>query len=458
MNNNFLKIVSLILCLSIFVCTVPALAEDTLYDDELTHAFDVLSQLGVFSEKNNLEIDLEERVSRGDFILSVMNLIGMENLPHNEDIEGFSDVTASNKYYNSVMAGVSLGFIHGSGDGSFKPNEKITASAAVKILVSLLGYEDVAQNKGGYPSGYFAKANELNLTDGVSFGSDDRITMRDVIILLYNTILADTLVIDSISGDSVSYSVNDGGILAQYRGIYKSKGKLLGSSSVLLCSSERPAKGEIIIDNKVYRYAQNNANELMGMSVEYYYDKDDNIIALVDEYEANTVRIITTEDIVGYSNNKYSYYDGNKLKYINISKDADVAYNGSVLSSFTASYLVPANGQVKFIDTNGDNSADSVIIDDYDIYVVNGADSQNEIIYDKYIPGKTLNLGEYESYYITDEIGNNLKISDLSQNTVVSVSASADKSVAKLFCSNSEMEGKVTSTSQNSKLISINGR
>ncbi len=456
MNSIFSKIISLILCLSIFVCTVPAFADDTLYDDTLTHAFDVLFQLGVFSEKDIQAIDPEAKVSRGEFVLAVTNLIGAEGLSHNEGMQGFSDVTASNKYYNSVMVGASLGFINGSGDGKFKPNDKITASAAVKILVSLLGWDDAAQSKGGYPSGYFAKANELELMDGLSFGYEESITMRDVIILLYNTISADILVIDSISGDSVSYSVNDDGILAQYRGICKSTGKLLGSDSVLLCSNERPSNGEIIIDNKVYSYTRNNSNELMGMFVEYYYDKDDNIIALVEEYEANTVKIITTKDIVGYSNNKYSYYDGNKIKNINISKDADVAYNGSVLSSFTTSFLVPANGQVKLIDTNSDNNADSVIIDNYDIYVVKGADSQNEMIFDKYEPTKILDLKKYEAYYITDDLGNNLNLSELNQNDVVSVAASFDKSVVKILYSNREFEGKVTAITQNGKSIIVN--
>lgn len=456
MNNIFSKIVSLILCLSIFVCTVPALADDTLYDDRLTHAFDVLSQLDVFSEKNILEIDPEERVSRGKFVLAVMSLIGMENIPHREGMQGFSDVSSSNKYYNSVMAGVSLGFIHGSGDGKFKPNDKITASAAVKILVSLLGWEEVAQNKGGYPSGYFVKANELELMDGVSLGYDDRLTMRDAILLLYNVIWADTLVIDSISDDNVSYSVNCKGVLEQYRGIYKSTGKILGNDSVLLCNNERPSDSEIIIDGKVYNYTQNNSNELMGMSVEYYYDKDDNIIALAEEYEANTVKIITSKDIAGYSNNKYSYYDGYKLKDIKISKDADVSYNGGVLSNFTASYLVPSNGQVKLIDSNADNIFDSVIIDNYDIYVVKGADSQNEMIYDMYTPTKILKLKEYETYYISDELGNTLSLSELKQNDVVSVCASPDKSVVRLLSSNSEFEGMVSSITQNGKSIFIN--
>lgn len=458
MNNILSKIISLILCLSIFVCTMPALADDTLYDNRLTQAFSVLSQLGVFSENDIEAIDPEQRVSRGEFILAVINLVGMNNISSLESIQGFSDVTASNKYYSSVMAGVSMGLINGDGDGKFKPNDKITASAAIKILVSLLGWEEVAKNKGGYPSGYFTKANELDLMDDISASYDERLTMRDVIILLYNTIWADTLDIDAISTDTVSYNIDSNGILAQYRGIYKSKGKLLGNETALLCSHERLSKGEIIIDDKVYNYTHNATDELMGMSVEYYYDKDDNVIALAEEYEANTVKIITSEDIAGYSNNKYSYYDGYNLRDLKISKNADVGYNGSILINFSASFLVPESGIIKLIDTDADNSYDSVIIDSYDIYVINGADSQNEIIYDKYTPGKILNLGEFESYYITDEIGNNLRISDLSQNTVVSVSASADKSVAKLLCSNSEMEGKVTSTSQNSKSISINGR
>ena len=51
-----------------------------------------------------------------------------------------------------------LSMLQGNGDGSFSPEEETTAEQAIKILVCALGYEPMAEEKGGYPTGYLTVA------------------------------------------------------------------------------------------------------------------------------------------------------------------------------------------------------------------------------------------------------------------------------------------------------------
>ena len=47
-----------------------------------------------------------------------------------------------------------LGIINGYGDGNFLPEESLKGIEAIKILTAALGYQIVAENEGGYQSGY----------------------------------------------------------------------------------------------------------------------------------------------------------------------------------------------------------------------------------------------------------------------------------------------------------------
>ena len=57
-----------------------------------------------------------------------------------------------------------VGVTGGIGNGMFGPEDPVTYEQAVKMIVSALGYDLVANNKGGYPTGYLAVASSEGIT------------------------------------------------------------------------------------------------------------------------------------------------------------------------------------------------------------------------------------------------------------------------------------------------------
>lgn len=56
------------------------------------------------------------------------------------------------------------------------------------MLVCVTGYADEAEEKGGYPKGYIAVAEEIGITEGIVFKGDDEVTRNDVGIMILNVL------------------------------------------------------------------------------------------------------------------------------------------------------------------------------------------------------------------------------------------------------------------------------
>ncbi len=79
----------------------------------------------------------------------------------------FADVKADNPYSGYIAFVADRGYMSGAGNGYFSPKANVSLAVAAKTVVSILGYDLVAQNKGGWPHGYITVASELKLLRGV---------------------------------------------------------------------------------------------------------------------------------------------------------------------------------------------------------------------------------------------------------------------------------------------------
>jgi len=92
----------------------------------------------------------------------------------------FKDINSENWFYNYVGTAKELGFIQGYEDGSFKPNQSITRSEALKILLKAslknidttnpADFNDVNQDQWYAP--YVNWAFEKELVSGYEFGPE----------------------------------------------------------------------------------------------------------------------------------------------------------------------------------------------------------------------------------------------------------------------------------------------
>ncbi len=95
------------------------------------------------------------------------------------------------------------------GDGTFAPDANVTFEQAVKMLVVALGYEPMAAQKGGYPTGYMVVANTNGITEGISAAQNAPASRGVVAELVYNAL--DVPVMEQTGfGTNVTFEILDG--------------------------------------------------------------------------------------------------------------------------------------------------------------------------------------------------------------------------------------------------------
>ena len=94
----------------------------------------------------------------------------------------------------------------------FAPDDYIIYQDALKILVCVLGYEDLAKQRGDYPYGYVSTAKEIGII-GNDFSSEDFISREITAEVVYNSLFVPLMLKKSISdenGDRTEFVIMDG--------------------------------------------------------------------------------------------------------------------------------------------------------------------------------------------------------------------------------------------------------
>lgn len=128
-------------------------------------------------------------ITRGEMAQVLINLLHLRgvdvSIPADQE---FADVPSGHWAYNAVHLAKQAGHVSGYPGGAFGVDEQITYEQAVKMLVSILGYAPMAEEKGGYPMGYLQVAEEIGMTAGVDFAATDTATRETVARMIMNLV------------------------------------------------------------------------------------------------------------------------------------------------------------------------------------------------------------------------------------------------------------------------------
>jgi hypothetical protein len=99
----------------------------------------------------------------------------------------FSDVASSHWASGFINAAAQSKIIVGYPDGTFRPDAKVTYAEAFTMALRALGYGNVVEAEGTWPTAYMLKAVELELTDEMEGVAADKPALRgNTAILLWN--------------------------------------------------------------------------------------------------------------------------------------------------------------------------------------------------------------------------------------------------------------------------------
>lgn len=417
-------------------------ADDAALEKEIT----ILTQLEFLK---SIPENIDGTVTRGEFtqiLISVMNgdIINVSDVM-------ITDINEFHDYYPAMSRAIKLGLVNGP---VTRADDAITANEAIKMIVCMLGYNDYALHKGGWPNGYLSIAQSIDVLEGISAYGDNWLKWSDAIILLYNAICTDVLEPISI-GQDVSYATIDGRtILTQSHNIKADSGIVEAVKGKSLERDEALNVGDVIISSGKFTSDFTDLSQYVGMNVIYWYDANNVLRAIYPEN--NNVVKVNAESVYDIKDRKLVYDEdipGKNQpveKEISFSQKATILYNDAVIDTFDNSYFLNKQGEFTFIDNDDDRKYDVIMLDVTDDYVVKTVDTYTSTIYDFYDDSKSISLSDKNNAEISfvDSYGREMLLSELMRYDVISVKKSYDgKKITAIF-SNLEIRGEVEGVSQ----------
>lgn len=374
--KKFISILAIFTML--FSLGLTAIASDETDETELTQAdkyaadkIGLLSNLEIFE----YEYDVWDSVSRAEYALILAKLLTLDKTLSEEVTSAYSDVEDDDSYAPAINCLKELGIMNGKTATEFYPEDELTLDEAAAGLIRLLGYEQVAQAKGGYAGGYKRTAIDLGAMNGVTADMyEEYISAGAVAIMICN--LLDTPIVNNfvLENTDISVGANTTVTIAKdYLNLLSDKGKVNSYDIIdLYGKREQALELECVeINGTKFEYMYDAIPEFLGYDVTYYYKENKgNVPTLVYASKNSSAKEITvySDEISAASSSHIEYKDSkNKRKTYKL-QNPIVLYNGYAVPKMEESY-VPKNGYIKMISNNG-SSYDVLMIFDYESFVV----------------------------------------------------------------------------------------
>lgn len=409
-------------------------AEDLKEDIRSQNACNMLHALGMPENSHGAE----DEITRGEFVVMLMSTLGFDVSDNATTRQIFLDVKPEHEAASAIYHANSMNFISGVDESHFYPDKKISFEEAVKIIVTVMGYGDLAQYKGGYPTGYVAIADSADILTnqrGNNYQNLCRIWANALTEPLHSNI--------GISENGLaSYEKTDETLLFRYREIKVGEGVYYANEFTTLYGSGDLGENCVEIEDEVYTDSYGIDSKLLGQNLIYLYNEKELIFAYPESVKRKTISV-DAQDIISYKDGTLTYNVGESQKTARIIETPYVFCNGVGYSDYSDTDFCPVHGELELIDEEGDGKYEIVFIKRADILVVEEISKDNLKIVEKY-SGDILDLSKDGTKYSLVVDGEVAELSTLSANTVLSVYASHDKKVFEIVGSTKLVHGKIS--------------
>lgn len=365
------------LLLSVFVITgsLAVFADEDLSDNvnrDALNKMEILKMLNIIPDYEEYNVQLEKVVTRGEFAEIIANLINAEK--YSGETSYFYDVPVAHRAYSAVNTLASRNIISGSGGKLFKPDEPIVAVDAIKILLSVMGYGEYAeQYNGGYPTGYITTANRTGISKGIDLSGT--FSNAKMYLLLYKAMTTEMFKEKQYSASGITYTMSDDTLLSLYHDTYYVRGTLNGAGGVSLTDGNTNNTNNVQIDNMIYE-TEIDVSQYLGDKIEafYHHDKktDCNTVIWMKQYGESKALNISVDNDASFDLNTFSltYIKENGRK-ANVKLDSNciLIYNGKVVTDNYDDYFNRSVYSLKLISRSGSKN-DVAIMREYQNMVV----------------------------------------------------------------------------------------
>lgn len=456
-----MAVIMIITCLPISGFAVST-ARNTKYEEMLG----VLTALDIVKNSTEEPLEPDANVTRAEMVVMATKLLKVNTIELSEEFDLFYDVSPEHEAYNEIIMAYKLGIISGVDNERFDPQGSVTYEQAIKILVSALGYETVAQQMGGYPHGYLATAMKIGLLDGVVAKDNMALTHSDIVKMVFNALEID--VFDAsyyLSGGDYVEQIQEGRTLLEERLDIKTVRGTVTQNKITGLTSEKGLSGEqVLIDGEIYSVGNTNIAAYLGYKAKVYYKEENSIkeiLYFTDIEKNNEVLVLSDKDElqISYSGGKFTLsYLIDKRRYTKNVTGAACIYNGVYVKPENIATeggvmekLAEKSLSVKLIDNDRNGTYDVIVIGAYTSVLVNTVSVLNEkITYYLYGEDRVARINELNisddkdvEYTVKDSLGNEIELSDIEAKTVISIYEDLSGKNYEIRLSTQKMRGEI---------------
>ena len=431
------------------------------------------------------------QITRAEFAAIVTRMKGVADSLPQDAVTGFSDLDndSSRAWARPyVKAAVGLGIINGFPDGTFRAAEPVTYEQAVKMLICAIGYETIATseynkayavnpNTTTWSTGYIMAANKHGISKNAMTSLVTAPANRGTVaILTSNAVDAPALREDengNLVKDEEGSETPEGnmttitGVVTEtfYTGL-DSDYTNLNEDEIVIDATESKHDGEYTISRKLLETLE--LDNLIGRKITAYYDNlEAEITSLKVEKTSST--IIKEQNIVSASSSSIKTEDDNGRRDTENISGATFIVNGKYVEEYDFDDF--KNGTVEIFSSLGKKI---VVVNSYDVFVVNSFDKNNEKVFIKYANYEGNNYYQFPvrasdkpQIYVKASGSSSYKLTayeslSLSQYDVINyLESPADASgepICKMYVTKGSKSGKVTSGLDSERQVELDDK
>ncbi|MBP3337097.1 MAG: hypothetical protein J6L59_01670 [Clostridia bacterium] len=394
-------------------------------------------------------------VSRGEFVSALGTMFNYADIPG----DSFVDVSASHKYAGKIYAAKMLGYI--SGAENFYPDDAIVGTAAIKLAVCYGGYREVAERKGGYPTGYIemARANGYlkNLPNDFAVGY---VSVQNAKILLYNVMMADNVTVMGMNENATNYKRYENN-LSEIHKIYTEDGVLNATGFASLSGeTKNPEKMLIEIDGISYKSDKSFSNLIGKNCTVFYKEEGGNRTALAVVPVKNTEIVFSLDEFVSLKNSELTYIDDESDKTEGIALDKAntyLVYNGCGVF-LDDEYFIGGEGSVRAIDNDRDGEVEVIILEKYRYAKVDSISTANgDIGFSDSFGLNNITLDNDVCFEMYNLSGEEITIYDIKKGDWLAILESENKKIVSITLLDEEFSGNIEEVNLSEREIKISG-
>lgn len=221
--KNLKKVLALVLaCVMVFgtVAMAGSVYPDVADDANYAEAVKTLSALNIIKGDENGNFNPDATITRAEMTKILCTMLGTGDL--SATATAFTDVAADHWASGYIAYAKGLGIVDGYDATTFGPEDPVTYEQVIKLVVAALGYTPVANENGGYPTGYLYVAADKEINKGAT-GNGSEPAKRSIVAIIANNAMNTPVMERTSYGSDEAWESLDGTGTKQFKTLLTSK-------------------------------------------------------------------------------------------------------------------------------------------------------------------------------------------------------------------------------------------